>query len=82
MRQARWMPRAIYSLKISLLSDQFKITSKDKAALILSSHGSNVFWAVKAPYQDLCSLKSMKAYKEIDKSIAKEALQKIRQHLF
>ena len=34
MHQARWMARAIYSLKISLLSDQFKITSKDKAALL------------------------------------------------
>ncbi|KAG8237589.1 hypothetical protein J437_LFUL003317 [Ladona fulva] len=36
MYQAPWIPRGIYSLKISLLSDQFKITSRDKAALLES----------------------------------------------
>ncbi|KAG8225106.1 hypothetical protein J437_LFUL004026 [Ladona fulva] len=64
MHQAPWILRAIYSLKISLLSDQFKIMSKNKAALL-----------------EVC-LFSMKAYEKIDKSIAKAALQEIRQHLW
>ncbi|GBP84362.1 hypothetical protein EVAR_99261_1 [Eumeta japonica] len=34
MHQARWMVKAIYSLKISLLSSQFKIPNKDKVALL------------------------------------------------
>lgn len=63
MQQARWMAKAIYSMKISLLSDQFKITSKDKAALldvclfIVTPYVKpwlQCILAVKAPYQDLC----------------------------
>lgn len=34
MHQARWMARAIYSLKISLFSSQFKMSNKDKTALL------------------------------------------------
>lgn len=92
MHQAkRWMARAIYSLKISLLSSQFRISNKDKAALldvclfIVSSYVKPWFQcilAVKAPYQDLCFLKSMKAYEKIDKTISKAALQKFCQHLW
>ncbi|GBP22431.1 hypothetical protein EVAR_78607_1 [Eumeta japonica] len=79
------------SLKISLLSAQFKITSKEMAALI----GVCLFtvisyvkpWpqcssAIKSPYQDLCFLKSMKFYEKIDKTISKAALQRITQHLW
>lgn len=91
MHQARWMARAIYSLKISLLSAQFKISNKDKAALldvclfIVTSYVKpwlQCILAVKAPYQDLCFLKAMKAYETIDKSISKAALEKFCQHLW
>ncbi|KAG8223238.1 hypothetical protein J437_LFUL003589 [Ladona fulva] len=71
MHQAPWIPRAIYSLKISLLSDQFKITSKDKAALL------EVCLFIVTSY-----VGSNKAYEKIDKSIAKAALQKISQTLW
>lgn len=91
MHQARWMARAIYSLKISLLSDQLRISNKDKAALldvclfIVTSYVKP--WmrcnlAVKAPYQDLSFLKALKAYETIDKSISKAALQKFCLHLW
>ncbi|KAG8234500.1 hypothetical protein J437_LFUL014643 [Ladona fulva] len=62
--------------------DQFKITSKDKAALlevclfIVTSYVKPWFQcilAVKASYQDLYFLKSMKTYEKIDKSVAKAA---------
>lgn len=91
MHQARWMARAIYSLKISLLSYQFRISNKDKAALldvclfIVTSYVKpwlQCILAVKAPYQDLCFLKAMKNYETIDKSISKAALLKFCQHLW
>lgn len=91
IHQARWMARAIYSLKISLFSSQFSISNKDKAALldvclfIVTSYVKpwlQCTLAVKAPYQDLCFLKSMKAYETIDKIISKAALQKFCHHLW
>ncbi|KAG8237143.1 hypothetical protein J437_LFUL011191 [Ladona fulva] len=65
--------------------------SKDKAALldvglfIMTSYVKpwlKYILAVKAPYQDLCLLKLMKAYEKIDKSIAKVTLRKIGRHLW
>lgn len=91
MHQARWMARAIYSLKITLLRSQFRISNKDKASLldvclfIATSYVKpwlQCILAVKAPYQDLCFLKAMKAYETIDKSISRAALQKFCQHLW
>ena len=91
MNQARWMARAIYSLKILLLSSQFKLTKKDKAALldvclfIVTSYVKpwmQCILAVKAPYQDLCFLKSIKAYENVDEIVSKAALNKFSQHLW
>lgn len=91
MHHARWMARAIYALKISLLSSQFSVSNKDKTALldiclfIVKSYVKpwlQCTLAVKAPYQYLCFLKEMKAYEIIDKSISKAALQKFCQHLW
>ncbi|XP_049304099.1 uncharacterized protein LOC125776378 [Bactrocera dorsalis] len=91
MHQGRWMTRTIYSLKISLLSSQLGISNKDKAALldvclfIVTSYVKpwlQCILAVKAPFQDLCFLKAMKAYEIIDKNISKAALQKFCQHLW
>ncbi|GBP64579.1 hypothetical protein EVAR_32737_1 [Eumeta japonica] len=91
MHQARWVARAIHSLKISLLSSQFKIPNKDKVALldicmfIITCYVKpwmQFILAVKAPYQDLCFFKTMKAYKTVDKTITKAALQKFCQHLW
>ncbi|GBM60657.1 hypothetical protein AVEN_73326-1 [Araneus ventricosus] len=38
--------------------------------------------AVKAPYKDLCFLKSLKAYEKVNESILKAALQKFSQQLW
>ncbi|XP_064292873.1 uncharacterized protein LOC135309960 [Plodia interpunctella] len=38
--------------------------------------------AVKAPYQDLCFLKTMRAYEKIDKNTSKAMLKKFTQHLW
>ncbi|CAH1647379.1 unnamed protein product [Spodoptera littoralis] len=91
MHQARWMARALYSLKICLLSSQFKISNKDKVALldvcmfIVTCYVKpwlQCILAVKTPNQDLCFLKTMKEYEKVDKTISKAALQKFSQHLW
>ncbi|GBN76715.1 hypothetical protein AVEN_209580-1 [Araneus ventricosus] len=90
MHQARWMARAIYSLKLSLFSSQLKLNTKDKEALLdISLFIVTIYvkpwlqWilAVKAPYNDLSFLKSLKAYEKVNESISKAALQKFSQHL-
>ena len=64
MHQARWMARAIYSLKICLLKSHFKnlISMKEKQALrdvclfiaiVYVKPWLGCSLAVKAPYQDL-----------------------------
>lgn len=91
MHQARWMARAIYSLKICLLQSQLKISAKDKRALqdvclfiavvyVKPWLGCSVL--VKAPNQDLCFLKKLKEYETVDKFISKAALSKFSQHLW
>ncbi|GBM62132.1 hypothetical protein AVEN_207621-1 [Araneus ventricosus] len=85
------MARAIYSLKLSLFSSQLKLNTKDKESLL------NVYlfiviiyvkpwlhWilAVKAPYEDLCFLKSLKAYEKGNESTSKAASQKFSQDLW
>ena len=62
MHQARWMARAIYSLKICLLQSHLKISMKEKQALrdvclfiatVYVKPWLGCSLAVKAPYQDL-----------------------------
>jgi len=91
MHQARWMARAIYSLKICLLSSQSKLTSKDKASLldvcifIVTCYVKPWLQCtipIKTPNQDLCFLKSLKKYENVEKNISKAALHKFSQHLW
>lgn len=91
MHQARWMVRAIYSLKICLLQSQFKISAKDKRALqdvclfiavIYVKPWLQCNLAVKAPNQDLSFLKRLKEYETVDKLIFKAALSKFSEHLW
>lgn len=86
MHSARLLARAIYSLKISLLSTQFKLIKRDKANTakrmlvnfdILCYPWYPWMWhisAAKAPYLDPCFLKSMKAFENVYKIISKAAL--------
>jgi hypothetical protein len=91
MHQARWMARAIYSLKISLFSSQLELNTKEKVALlevclfIVTTYVKpwlQCILAVKAPYQNWCFLKSLKVYENVDESISKAALHKFCQHLW
>ena len=91
MHQARWMARAIYSLKICLLQSDFKISMKEKQALkdvclfiatVYVKPWLECSLAVKAPYQDLCFLKTLKGYEKMDKVISQSALSKFCQHFW
>ncbi|GBN47359.1 hypothetical protein AVEN_201074-1 [Araneus ventricosus] len=85
------MARAIYSLTLSLFSSQLKLNTKDTEALldiclfivtIYVKPWLQCILAVKAPYKDLCFLKSLKAYEIVNESISKAALQKFSQRLW
>lgn len=91
MHQARWMARAIYSLKICLLQSQFKMSTKEKQALrdiclfiatVYVKPWLECSLAVKAPHQDLCFLKTLKGYEKLDTVISQVALNKFCQHLW
>nr|CAH7748738.1 unnamed protein product [Callosobruchus chinensis] len=69
MHQARWMARAIYSLKICLLQSQFKINAKDRRALL----DICLFIAV---------IYSLKEYETVNEEVSKAALSKFCQHLW
>lgn len=91
MHQARWMARAIYSLKMFLFRSQLALSVEEESALRdISLFIATVYvipWlrcsgAVKAPKQDLCFLKSLKSYERIDETISRAALKKFTQHLW
>ncbi|GBM63054.1 hypothetical protein AVEN_274473-1 [Araneus ventricosus] len=79
------MARAIHYLKLSLFSSQLKLNTKDVYLFIVIIYVKPwLQWilAVKAPYRDLCFLKSLKAYEEVNESISKAASQKFCQDLW
>lgn len=91
MHQARWMARAIYSLKIYLLQSQHKLSKQERQGLediclfITTTYVRP--WlqcnlAVKAPFQDLDFIKTLKNYERIDSAISSAALNKFCQHLY
>jgi hypothetical protein len=91
MHQVRWMARAIYSLKICLLSSQSKLTSKDKASLldvcifIVTCYVKpwlQCIIPIKSPNQDMCFLKALKTYENVEINISKAVLHKFSQHLW
>lgn len=91
LHQARWMARAIYSLKICLLQSQVNIDANDKSALqdiclflaiIYVKPWLECTEAVKAPNQDLGFLKAVKGYNEIDETISNAAVSKFCKHLW
>ncbi|GBM53738.1 hypothetical protein AVEN_159542-1 [Araneus ventricosus] len=83
------MAQTIYSLKLSLFSSQLKLNTKeallDVCLFIVTIYVKpwlQCILAVKAPYKDLCFLKSLKAYEKVNESISKAALQKFSQQLW
>lgn len=91
LHRARWMAKAIYSLKIYLFRDQFKMSKneengiKDICIFTVRIYAKYWFQAPSgwsAPRNDLQLLKDLKAYEEINQQIAKAAVKKILSHLW
>lgn len=91
IHHARWMAKAIYSLKIYLFRDQFSLTHsqrkcfEDICLFIVNIYVKAWFTAPSptlAPHSDIKLLKSLVMYREIDCEIAENALSKIQNHLW
>ena len=88
---ARWMAKAIYSIKIYLFREQFQLTCREKCGLlsiclfVIFVYITNWFTAplaIKAPINDLQFLKKLYDYKNVDQQIAEAILRKIKNHLW
>lgn len=88
---ARWMAKAIYSLKLYIFKDQFKLNSKEEKALkdiccfIVKCYVQAWFSspnAIEAPLNDILFLKKLDEYKLYNKRISDVALKKIINHLW
>ena len=88
---ARWMAKAIYSLKIYIFQECFKLTKSEENSLY-DVYIFIVFvylkaWytsplAVKAPNHDLNFIKILYEYKSVDLQTAETALSKLENHLW
>lgn len=91
MHHARWLSKAIYSLKIFIFQDQFSLSKKDVASVRNISIFIVTFYikswfeapsAINAPYNDLKLIQSLIEYKKIHLAIANAALEKLKLHLW
>lgn len=87
IHHARWMAKAIYSLKIFMFSSQFHLTTKELNALrdiclfIVKFYVKIWFQCTKplqAPRLDLQFMKDIKAYASVDKETSSVVLNKLR----
>lgn len=91
MHHARWMAKAIYSLKIFIFRDEFKLTNREIrdlrqvcifVILIYLKLWFTSSSAIQAPKNDLELMKKLILYKNINLSIAKKACKKMADHLW
>lgn len=91
MHHARWMSKVIYSLKIWMFRNQFKLTSREEKGLrdvcIFAVRVYLKAWisateVTNAPYNDLLMLKSLLEYSKIHSGIAKKTSSKFSNHLW
>lgn len=91
IHHARWMSKAIYSLKIFLFRDEFNMTAKEKVGFrdicvflvtLYVKAWNQAPIAAKAPSQDLQFLKDLYEYRKIDKNISRVTLHKFCNHLW
>ena len=91
IHHARWMAKALYSLKIFIFRHEFKLTKKEYNGLLQVSifivrfyvkywfTSSNI---VMSPFNDLKFLQSMISYKAENSLVSKAALEKLVRHLW
>jgi hypothetical protein len=91
IHHARWMSKIIYSLKVWLFRDQFKLTRREQKGLremvvftirIYLRAWMTAPLAASAPNDDLLLLKSLVAYEARNQAISKAATTKLAGHLW
>ncbi|KAA0202355.1 hypothetical protein HAZT_HAZT010953 [Hyalella azteca] len=91
MHHARWMAKAIYSIKVWLFQKQFKLTPGERrglasvaifTALVYARAWTEAPFAAIAPRNDLELLKALDAFEYIDPDLAKDARNKMEGHLW
>ena len=91
VHHARWMAKAVYTLKIWMLRGQFKLNKREEQGLrAICIFVSSVYvkaWftaplAVSAPNSDLCFLQRLVRYKSENPAISKVASNKFAGHLW
>ncbi|CAH0383567.1 unnamed protein product [Bemisia tabaci] len=89
--KTRWMSVAIYSLKIWMFQDQFKLTPFEKKGLLRVNYFILKVYAkcwyrapsaIGAPLNDLELIEDLISFKKIDKNSATVALRKLSNHLW
>ena len=91
LHRARWMAKAIYSLKIWMFQRQFRLTAREERGLkticiFTVQIYVNVWFTAgvpsSAPRTDLQLLKDLWSYREINQTVADLALKKMLGHLW
>lgn len=91
LHRARWMAKAIYSIKIYLFRDQFNLSKQEEAGIrqvcsfVVKIYIHSWFQAqsaCSASRNDLLLLKSLKEYENVNKDISTCALKKFLGHLW
>lgn len=91
MHHARWMSKAIYTLKIYMFREEFKLSTGEEKYLrdisIFIVRFYVQFWfratvAVEAPNQDLKFIRDIYNYKEVNEKISTAVLKKACKHLW
>lgn len=91
LHHARWMAKAIYSIKMFLFRKAFKVTKTDEAKLyavckfivfVYLTPWYTAPLAISAPNNDLKLIKSLIKFEVIDKNISYATLHKFRNHLW
>jgi len=88
---ARWMAKAIYTLKLYLFRTEFKLSKLEENSLFqITSFIVKcyvIYWiyaveAASAPLNDIKFLRELKKYEEIDKNVSEVAISKFINHLY
>lgn len=91
MHHARWMSKAIYSLKIFMFRNQFHLSPREIKSLRQVCIFIIIFYikawytstsAILAPNNDLEFLKKLISYDKVDSAVSKKACDKISDHLW
>ena len=91
MHHARWMSKAIYSIKVWIFRSQFKWTTREEKglqsmctfiALIYVEHWYTAPSAIEAPRRDLDLMMKLKQFRTLHPNISKAAVEKLQRHLW